>query len=150
MGIVQDTQLFGVTPKDFNKRSPISKKVAVFGLAYPLEKNKESRGYFSKETGKDLVKGAITQLLKTERGERVMNPNFGCTLRRFLFEPLDETLFQAIKQEIISSFNRYILGATILKINVSGNLENSEINIVLTVQLSSEDLVIFDVPVTIS
>lgn len=149
MGIVQDTELFGVPSKDFNKRSPISKKEVVFGLAYPLEKNKESRGYFSKATGKSLVRGAITQLIKTERGERVMNPDFGCTLRRFLFEPLDETLFQAIKQEIILSFNKYILGATILKLEVSSDLENSKIDIVLTVQLSSEDLIIFDVPVTI-
>jgi len=150
MGIVQNTELFGVPSKQFNTRSSISKKIEVYGLCYPLDKNKQKKGYLNKVTGKDLVKGAIIQLLKTERGERVMNPDFGCTLRRFLFEPLDETLFQAIKQEIIYSFNTYILGAKILKINVSSGPENSEINVVLTVQLLSEQLTIFDVPITIS
>ena len=147
--------LFGLRPSSFAEKSSQSKKREIFGLGYPLHKDKTKGGFFTKVTGIELIKGAITQLLKTEKGERVMQPNFGCSLKRFLFQPIDETLFLQIRSEIISSFNRYIKGARILNISVgpaedNGTTEGSAIKVVLRVQLIAEDLIVFDVPVTLS
>ena len=147
--------LFGTQPSLFIKKSIQSKKNTLFGLGYPLHKNKTLGGFFTKVTGVELIKGAITQLLNTEKGERVMLPDFGCSLKRFLFQPLDENLFLEIRREITSSFNKYIKGAQILSLVVqpleeSGVAEGGAIQVVLRVQLLSEDFIVFDVPVTIS
>ena len=147
--------LFGTVPSNFTKKSFESKKKEVFGLTYPLYKYKESAGYFSKSSGIELIKGAITQLVKTEKGERVMLPSFGCSLRRFLFEPLDENVFQSIKSEITTQFNKYIQGARILNLSIfsagqDGTFEGGAIKVLLRVQLLNEEYSIFDVPVTLS
>lgn len=150
-----ESTLFGLTPTRFNTQSPQSKKSEVYGLGYPLHKNKTEGGYFTKVTGKELIIGAIKQLVYTEKGERVMLPDFGCSLKRFLFEPLDETVFSAIKREIIEAFSKYIVGARILSLNVfsgktNGPSESNSLLVVLTVQIATEDLLIFDVPILIS
>ena len=147
--------LFGLTPSNFTKKSFESKKKEIFGLAYPLHKYKESAGYFSKSSGVDLIKGAIRQLVRTEKGERVMLPDYGCSLRRFLFEPLDENVFQAIKSEITTQFSKYIQGASLLNLSVfsastDGTFEGGAIKVLLRVQILNEDYTIFDVPVTLS
>jgi phage baseplate assembly protein W len=87
----------------------------VYGLKYPIG---GGRGYFSKQTGTALVRGNLTQILKTERGERVMLPNYGCNLKKFLFQPLDEETFRAIKEEIITSITRYAPSVEIMKLKV--------------------------------
>lgn len=38
------------------------------------------------------IRSSLEVLLSTEVGERVMQPRYGCDLRRLLFEPLDRTL----------------------------------------------------------
>jgi phage baseplate assembly protein W len=45
------------------------------------------RGSVSYRSGAEKVREAILVVLRTEPGERVMRPTFGCGLRRFLAEP---------------------------------------------------------------
>lgn len=98
--------------------SPVTLKAPKLqGLNYPIPKNPE-RGYFSKSTNLQLIKSNLRSLLRTERGERFMRPDYGCNLRRFLMEPLDESLFVAIKEEVITAVRRYLSTVTIGKIQV--------------------------------
>lgn len=139
---------------------PVERVVAqkdreVYGLKYPFGSVKETGGFFSKESGVSLIKGAIKQLLNTQKGERVMHPAFGVDLRRYLFQPLDEDTFEDIKSEILYSFNRYIVGAKITKlivepadtVSVDGG---NGLRIILTVRLNPDYLKVFDVEVVIS
>jgi phage baseplate assembly protein W len=47
--------------------------------------------------GIDQIKSDILALLLTNQGERVMLPNFGADLRRFLFEPADAIVAEEIR-----------------------------------------------------
>jgi len=155
VAISSQVNTYGVKPQTFIKRSPTSSKKEVYGLEFPLGKSTTTGGFFKKKSGVDLIKGAVKQLLLTERGERVMLPDYGCNIRRFLFQPLDETLFENIKQEILTSFYKYIVGATVLRIavvplNVAGPSGGNSLKVTLTIKLVEEDLVVFEVPVIIS
>jgi phage baseplate assembly protein W len=86
-----------------------------YGLSYPLG---GTGGYFSKQSGNTLVRSNLTQLLKTELGERVMLPNFGCSLKRYLFEPLDQSLFNQVKNQIMTSITRYLPTVEVVKLSV--------------------------------
>lgn len=96
-----------------------SKTRKVNGLRFPLGKLPLTRGYFSKETGISLVKSMLRQALLTEKGERLMLPDYGCGLKRYLFEPMDETLFLEIKSNILTTINKYVPGVEILKLKIS-------------------------------
>lgn len=87
------------------------------GLNYPIPKNPKN-GYFSKSTNLELVKSNLSSLIKTERGERFMRPDYGCNLRKFLMEPLDEVTFSLIKEEIVTSIRRYLSTVSIGKLQV--------------------------------
>jgi phage baseplate assembly protein W len=46
------------------------------------------------------IRSSLEILLSTDVGERVMQPKYGCDLRRLVFEPLDTTL-QAYMKDLI-------------------------------------------------
>jgi len=126
----------------------------VYGLDFPLG-SASGGGYFAKRSGVEMIKDAVKQLLLTERGERVMLPNLGCNLRRYLFQPLDENTFESIKREIQYSFYNYIVGAKIAKLAVfplgdAGPAGGNSLKVILSLKLDTADLEIFDVEVDIS
>lgn len=58
--------------------------VRYVGPGYPVRRT--SSGFPHRETGIELIKDDIVQLLKTEPGDRVGRPRFGTRLRHLLFE----------------------------------------------------------------
>lgn len=149
-----ETNVYGTIQGRYNIQAPKSQRKEIFGLAFPLG-SREAGGFFSKSSGINMIKDAVEQLLLTERGERLMLPNYGCNLRRYLFQPLDQTTFSSIKREIQISFRNYIVGATIQKIGVfptgdSGPAGGNSLRVILTLKLDTADLEVFDVGVTIS
>ena len=49
------------------------------------------------------IKNALNNILSTDLGSMPGKPNFGCNLRRFLFEPLDQILVDAIRTGITTA-----------------------------------------------
>jgi len=150
----QTVTVFGSVPPRYTKQGITSQKQEVYGLSFPLG-SALGGGFFSKRSGIVMIREAVKQLLLTERGERVMLPNFGCNLRKFLFQPLTESTFESIKREIQYSFKNYIVGANIAKLAVfpmgeAGPAGGNSLKVVLSLQIDSADLEIFDVEVNIS
>lgn len=127
------------------------------GLAYPLSNStsriatdtylKQSRNasYFTKSYGIELIRNNLRQLLQTEKGERVMLPNFGVSLKKYLFEPMDETTFILLKQEVLEAIQNYFPLAQVIKISVLGDDANDHlIKISLTLQLLDSSLDTFE------
>ena len=148
------TTIHGSIQDRYNIQLPKSERKEIYGLNYPLGSSR-SGGIFAKTSGIKMIRDAVEQLLLTERGERIMLPNYGCNLRRYLFQPLDETTFEGIRREIETSFNNYIVGATIAKLAVfptgeAGPAGGNSLQVVLSLKLDKADLEMFDVGVTIS
>ena len=149
-----ETTVYGTIQDRYNIQTPKAQRKEVIGLAFPLG-SRSAGGFFAKSSGINMVKDAVQQLLLTERGERLMLPNYGCNLRRYLFQPLDETTFSNIRREIETSFRNYIIGAVIYKIGVfptgdAGPAGGNSLRVILTLKLDTEDLQVFDVGVNIS
>ena len=83
---------------DRNEFENIQKLRPVVGVGFPMQKS--SGGYVRKQKNLSVIAGQLRQLLSTERGERVMLPDFGVKLKQFLFEPLDDTLREQIRETI--------------------------------------------------
>ena len=68
------------------------------GWAFPPEAVTDGR--FEWRWGAALVRQSVLIILDTEPGERVMRPDFGCGLRRYLMEPNTPATRAAIAGEI--------------------------------------------------
>jgi phage baseplate assembly protein W len=70
-------------------------------------------------SGADLVRQSILLILDTEPGERVMRPDFGCGLRRFLMEPNSPATRAAIGREVEAALNTWEPRITLTVVDVT-------------------------------
>ena len=75
-------------------------------------------------------------LLLTNKGERIMQPEFGCDLRSALFENIGDELSASIDNKIRSNFEFWLPYIFINKLDVTPNLDYSTVNISLTISLT--------------
>ena len=100
------------------------KKKFTYGLNYPFtEKTKGSSGFFSKVTGVASRLSEVMQLVKTDPGSRVMLPNFGAGLSRFLFEQITEDMVEDMEDQITGTIERmrlvYLSDLSLLLIRIA-------------------------------
>jgi phage baseplate assembly protein W len=74
-------------------------------------------------------------LLLTNRGERIMQPDFGCNISNTLFENITETITVELEQNIKSSFNYWLPYIFINELSVTSNQDENRIFINLKMSL---------------
>jgi len=110
-------QTIRVNPLDLQKNIAI-------GVSLPFNKP-----FTSTYTTKDQIKSNLVNLLLTDIGERVMNPNFGCNLKRYLFENISDVNSEKIKNAVLSSVGYYIPEITVTSIAVTPNTDYNSIDV---------------------
>jgi phage baseplate assembly protein W len=105
----------------------LQKNIAI-GVSLPF-----SKPFTSTYTTKDQIKSNLINLLLTEVGERVMNPNFGCELRRFLFEGITDFNTEELAASLRNSISIFVPEITVTNIGIS---PTSNINISNTIDLT--------------
>ena len=97
------------------------------GIDFPTSIIPDGDGFFKgTKTTEDAIKSNIRLLLLTQRGERVMQPNLGVNLRRFLFEPITENTAVEIENDIVSTFAFWLPFVQIRDIQI--DLSNQDAN----------------------
>ncbi len=92
------------------------------GPKLPLYRD-EIFGQFSLITAyKDEIQQNFKNLLLTSPGERMMNPDFGVGVRKFLFDPRSQTI-ASIRQRIQNQVTKYMPFLRNLKINFDSNTD---------------------------
>lgn len=92
------------------------------GLSFPPRVGADGRLAWS--AGEANVREALRVLLLTEPGERLMRENFGCGLRRFLFEPNTVTTRELIRQQIEQTISRWEPRVAVQEVSVEADPEN--------------------------
>lgn len=96
------------------------------GIPYPITRG--ARGFFRTQSGIDQVKSDILFLLLSNFGERVMLPNYGTDLIRFVFEPNDVLLHDQVKNAISLAIRNWEPRVVISDINVTSSINRTELN----------------------
>tara|TARA_B100000073_G_scaffold311850_1_gene285210 strand:- start:2051 stop:2485 length:435 start_codon:yes stop_codon:yes gene_type:complete len=79
------------------------------GLELPLRKSNSSRGWFeTSDTTLTAVKNNVQALLLTQKGERLMQPNLGLNLRKYLFEQMTADTIIQIENDIVDAFQYWL------------------------------------------
>lgn len=96
--------------------------MSFLGAPYPITKH--PRGFFRTQEGVDQVKSDLLVLLLTEPGERVMLPEFGTSLKKFLFEQNDSVVYQQVREEIARAISTWEPRIAVQDIYVGSGRDN--------------------------
>ncbi len=105
------TKLIGISPK------------------IPLIYDSTDGPYQLNKNLKQTINQNLKMLVLTSPGERVMVPEFGVGLRRFLFEHIGEDTFSNLADRIVEQTNLYLPIVNIEKINFITSDENSTLGL---------------------
>ena len=123
MPIPQTTR---VNPLDLQKNIAIGVSLPFNGPSGPFNKT-----YSTKEQ----IKSNLINLLLTNKGERVFNPEFGADIRRVLFEGITEDTSVLIQNLITTNVNFFIPEINIDDVVVEPNEDNNSYNIIVKYNL---------------
>lgn len=79
----------------------------------------------------DSVKEAITNLILTDRGERLMRPLLGGGIRELLFENLIPSTVKIIEDRVRSTIELYEPRAELIDLIVKSNIDDASIKITI-------------------
>ncbi|WP_274650195.1 GPW/gp25 family protein [Paenibacillus humicola] len=72
------------------------------GWKFPIEVD-GTTGRIKMAEHEDDIAEAIRIILSTSKGERAMRPDFGCGIRRFVFETTDETTLRLLETDVLDA-----------------------------------------------
>ncbi len=81
------------------------------------------------------IKQAIVNLLLTNKGEKVFNPEYGSNIRRFLFEPLDYATAAQVKGDIRDTLGTYEPRISIRTLKCQPNFDENGFDVEMTYTL---------------
>ena len=83
----------------------------------------------SRVINENAVKESIRNLVLTDRGERLMQPNIGCDIRGSLFENIDQNTMLILEQNIKSTIRTYEPRCNLRSVEVLANTETNELKV---------------------
>ena len=91
----------------------------LFGIKYPFTHD-DYQNFFidANTTEKDKVRSQIMHVIFTPKGQRIRMPEFGTDLIKYIFSPNDSESWESVKNEIVSSVQRYVPGVTLNDVRV--------------------------------
>ncbi len=117
-------------------------------IGIPLPMNHiDGSGFFpGTSTTLSQTSSNIRNLLLTNKGERLGQPEFGCGLLQILFEPMSDSLLEDVKSTIEEAMAQWLPHVLISNLNVARGEENPnqliiEIEFSLTIQPDVHDSV---------
>jgi phage baseplate assembly protein W len=85
------------------------------------------------------VKESIRNIVLTNRGERPFQPEFGCDVRKMLFENATMQTFDLVKTVIQDAIDIYEPRCELMGVDVTGDVDSNAINIAIVFRLINTD-----------
>lgn len=115
------------------------------GLSFPLETNVQGGLKLSSEAQK--VKEAIWLILRTDLGERVYRPDFGCRLSELAFAPINHDTLLRIRIYVLEALKKWEPRIDVDEVRADPDTIAGRVNIVIDYRLKSHpDLYSFVYP----
>ena len=83
----------------------------------------------SRRINENAVKESIHNLVMTDRGERLFQPNIGCDIRGSLFENIDPNTILLLKDNIRYTINTYEPRCYLHNVEVEANIDTNDLRV---------------------
>jgi phage baseplate assembly protein W len=120
-----------------NKFPIDSIKRRAVGFGFPLNGNAVFKPTF---TTREQIKANLLNFILTNRGERVMRPNFGGDLRTLFFNQIEEVTEDQLIELIQAGISQHFPMVQVKEIafdKSTGQTDRNEINFILTYQIQT-------------
>ena len=81
----------------------------------------------ARRVNEQAVRDSIKNLVLTDRGERLFQPDIGCDIRGSLFENIDQNTILILKENIKSTLRQYEPRCIVKDIIVNANIDRHEV-----------------------
>ncbi|MEH2435505.1 MAG: GPW/gp25 family protein [Nostoc sp.] len=105
------------------------------GLSFPLQSNVQGGIKLSSEAQK--VKESIWLILRTDLGERLYRPDFGCRLSELAFAPLNKDTLLRIRIYILEALQKWEPRIEIDEVRADPDTIAGRVNIIIDYRLKS-------------
>ena len=142
-------------PFDFDKDISIGIKLPyskTYSTYTPTDMDYISGSLIAKETSLSLfdktyttseqTKYNLINLILTKKGERIMHPNFGTNIYKYLFDPIDITLKTKLKDDLLKDIKLWMPYLIIDGIDVileNENIDRNELKLAIKFKLYDSD-----------
>jgi len=90
------------------------------------------------------VMGSIDNILRTQKGERVMLPEFGSNLGSMVFENIDDTLMKFIAHDVKESIERWDDRVSVEQVQAVSDPDRGEVSLVVKFRIKGYGNSIFE------
>lgn len=87
------------------------------GFKFPIQVD-EITGKMKMSSYEEDIKEAIYIILMTKKGERIMNPDFGCGAYEYVFDTMDYTTLSMMEREVREALTLWEPRITDLEVNL--------------------------------
>lgn len=87
----------------------------------------------------DAVKDSLRNLILTDRGERLMQPNLGSGIKELLFENLTPATLQLIKERVITTIETYEPRVELIDVSVGSTIDENQVQVVVRFYISNRE-----------
>jgi uncharacterized protein len=105
------------------------------GLSFPLQSNVQ--GGLKLSSAAQKVKESIWLILRTDLGERVYRPNFGCRLSELAFAPLNNDTLLRIRLYVLEALRTWEPRIEVDQVRADPDAATGRVNIIIDYRLKS-------------
>jgi len=113
-------------------------KNSIKGLAFPMREDGVG-GFLTSNENLGSLRDSVMQLILTPRGARAMRPDYGTDIRKAVFQPLDKTLINALREQILDAITKYEKRVIVKRLDLFPDTDNNKLVIKLLIT-SKDDL----------
>ena len=83
----------------------------------------------SRKVNENAVRESIRNLVSTDRGERLFQPDIGCDIRGSMFENMDPNTVLILKENITNTIKTYEPRCDLKEVLISANIDNNSVSV---------------------
>lgn len=134
--------------KEFKKNTKTEQKNIFFDLHLDIEENRNlPTGKRDIVVDKDInaIKNSLYNIFTTNLGENLLNPEFGCNLKRTLFEAITPLNASMLGTVIKTAINKWENRVSLTRVDIFPDIDNNEylINIIFTIPSINQNEISF-------
>lgn len=84
-----------------------------------------------RKTNEEAIKDSIRNLILTNRGERLFQPQIGCDITQSLFENINSVTVDRIKEATIQTIQTFEPRCNLIGVDVFANYDSDQIRVVI-------------------
>ena len=119
--------------------TPLSRRYETYSDFFKDMTQSPVNADLARKVDENSVKESVRNLILTNRGERLFQPEIGCDIRQLLFENISPDTIVIAKEIIRSTIENYEPRCNIIGIDILASIDSNDIGIIVTFNIINRE-----------